>query len=62
MEAAVNRSRRAWLLALAGEELVGVGSYSVLGGNSGRAEVAFAVADHMDHRGCRARPATCASS
>jgi acyl-CoA synthetase (NDP forming)/GNAT superfamily N-acetyltransferase len=39
------------LLALAGGELVGVGSYAPLGGNPGRAEVAFAVADHMHHRG-----------
>ena len=39
------------LLALAGGELLGVGSYAVLAAPAGRAEVAFAVADHMHHRG-----------
>jgi acyl-CoA synthetase (NDP forming)/GNAT superfamily N-acetyltransferase len=37
------------LLALADGEVVGVASYAEIG--SGRAEVAFAVADHMHHRG-----------
>ena len=37
------------LLALAAGELVGVASYAGVG--SGRTEVAFAVADHMHHRG-----------
>ncbi len=37
------------LLALAGDEVVGVASYVALG--AGRAEVAFAVADHMHHKG-----------
>src|SRR6266853_1668139 len=37
------------LLALAGGEVVGVASYA--GTGSGQAEVAFAVADHMHHRG-----------
>jgi acyl-CoA synthetase (NDP forming)/GNAT superfamily N-acetyltransferase len=39
------------LLALAGGEVVGVASYDELGERSGRAEVAFAVADRMHHRG-----------
>jgi acyl-CoA synthetase (NDP forming)/GNAT superfamily N-acetyltransferase len=37
------------LLALAAGEVVGVASYAGIG--SGRTEVAFAVADHMHHRG-----------
>jgi acyl-CoA synthetase (NDP forming)/GNAT superfamily N-acetyltransferase len=37
------------LLALAGDEVVGVASYVALG--AGKAEVAFAVADHMHHKG-----------
>src|SRR6266568_4167622 len=37
------------LLALAGGEVVGVASYVTLG--TGKAEVAFAVADHMHHKG-----------
>ena len=37
------------LLALAGHEVVGVASYVALG--KGNAEVAFAVADHMHHKG-----------
>ena len=37
------------LLALAGGAVVGVASYVVTG--TGRAEVAFAVADHMHHKG-----------
>ena len=37
------------LLALAGHEVVGVASY--VAGEAGRAEVAFAVADHMHHKG-----------
>ena len=37
------------LLALAGAEMVGVASYVPLG--AGKAEVAFAVADHMHHKG-----------
>jgi GNAT superfamily N-acetyltransferase len=39
------------LLALRDGELVGVASYAELGGHSGQAEVAFAVADHMLHQG-----------
>ncbi len=39
------------LLALRDGELVGVASYAELGGHSGPAEVAFAVADHMYHQG-----------
>ena len=39
------------LLALAGGEVVGVASYSAFGEHSDQAEVAFAVADHMHHRG-----------
>jgi RimJ/RimL family protein N-acetyltransferase len=39
------------LLALADGELVGVASYSSVGGCPGQAEVAFAVADHMHHMG-----------
>jgi acyl-CoA synthetase (NDP forming)/GNAT superfamily N-acetyltransferase len=39
------------LLALAGREVVGVASYVPLSGQPERAEVAFAVADHMHHRG-----------
>ena len=39
------------LLALSGGELVGVASYAGLTGHSGQAEVAFAVADQMHHRG-----------
>jgi acyl-CoA synthetase (NDP forming)/GNAT superfamily N-acetyltransferase len=42
---------RAALLALSGDEVVGVASYEELGEHSGRAEVAMAVADHMHHRG-----------
>ena len=37
------------LLALASDEMVGVASYVALG--KGNAEVAFAVADHMHHKG-----------
>ena len=37
------------LLALAGDEVVGVASY--VAGEAGKAEVAFAVADHMHHKG-----------
>ena len=37
------------LLALAGDEVVGVASYVTVG--TGKAEVAFAVADHMHHKG-----------
>src|ERR1700730_16420356 len=37
------------LLALAGDEVVGVASYVAVG--AGNAEVAFAVADHMHHKG-----------
>jgi acyl-CoA synthetase (NDP forming)/GNAT superfamily N-acetyltransferase len=39
------------LLALLDGELVGVASYAGLIGHPGRAEVAFAVADHMHHKG-----------
>src|SRR5438034_7055642 len=39
------------LLALLDGELVGVASYCELIGHPGQAEVAFAVADHMHHRG-----------
>jgi acyl-CoA synthetase (NDP forming)/GNAT superfamily N-acetyltransferase len=39
------------LLALSGDELVGVASYAGLHGHPGQAEVAFAVADHMHHKG-----------
>src|SRR5260370_11535231 len=39
------------LLALSGGEVVGVASYATVGESSGQAEVAFAVADHMHHRG-----------
>jgi acyl-CoA synthetase (NDP forming)/GNAT superfamily N-acetyltransferase len=39
------------LLALSGSELVGVASYAELNGHPGQAEVAFAVADHMHHKG-----------
>jgi acyl-CoA synthetase (NDP forming)/GNAT superfamily N-acetyltransferase len=39
------------LLALLDGELVGVASYAGLIGQPGQAEVAFAVADHMHHRG-----------
>jgi acyl-CoA synthetase (NDP forming)/RimJ/RimL family protein N-acetyltransferase len=39
------------LLALAGGELAGVASYTSIGGYPGQAEVAFAVADHMHHKG-----------
>ena len=39
------------LLALADGELVGVASYTSIGAYPGRAEVAFAVADHMHHKG-----------
>jgi acyl-CoA synthetase (NDP forming)/GNAT superfamily N-acetyltransferase len=39
------------LLALRDGELVGVASYAGLTGNPGQAEVAFAVADHMHHKG-----------
>ena len=39
------------LLALAGREVVGVASYVPLSEQPDRAEVAFAVADHMHHRG-----------
>jgi acyl-CoA synthetase (NDP forming)/GNAT superfamily N-acetyltransferase len=43
---------RAALLALAGGEVVGCTSYEALQGQPGqRAEVAFAVADHMHHKG-----------
>jgi acyl-CoA synthetase (NDP forming)/GNAT superfamily N-acetyltransferase len=38
-------------LALLDGELVGVASYSELIGHPGQAEVAFAVADHMHHKG-----------
>jgi len=41
----------AGLLALAGGEMVGVASYALSGDQPGQAEVAFAVADHMHHRG-----------
>ena len=39
------------LLALSGGDLVGVASYAELTGHRGQAEVAFAVADHMHHKG-----------
>src|SRR6266567_2295120 len=39
------------LLALLHGELVGVASYAELIGHPGQAEVAFAVADHMHHKG-----------
>jgi acyl-CoA synthetase (NDP forming)/GNAT superfamily N-acetyltransferase len=39
------------LLALAGGEVAGVAGYVVDRGEPGHAEVAFAVADHMHHRG-----------
>jgi|tagenome__1003787_1003787.scaffolds.fasta_scaffold20989914_5 acyl-CoA synthetase (NDP forming)/GNAT superfamily N-acetyltransferase len=39
------------LLALSGDQLVGVASYAGLHGQPGQAEVAFAVADHMHHKG-----------
>ena len=39
------------LLAVANGEVVGVASYVPLGDQPGKAEVAFAVADHMHHRG-----------
>jgi len=39
------------LLALAGREVVGVASYVPMRDQPERAEVAFAVADHMHHRG-----------
>ena len=39
------------LLALRDGELLGVASYAGLIGNPGQAEVAFAVADHMHHKG-----------
>jgi acyl-CoA synthetase (NDP forming)/GNAT superfamily N-acetyltransferase len=39
------------LLALLNGEVVGVASYVPLEGQAGQAEVAFAVADHMHHRG-----------
>jgi acyl-CoA synthetase (NDP forming)/GNAT superfamily N-acetyltransferase len=39
------------LLALLDGELVGVASYAGLTGQPGQAEVAFAVADHMHHKG-----------
>jgi acyl-CoA synthetase (NDP forming)/GNAT superfamily N-acetyltransferase len=39
------------LLALQDGELVGVASYAELIGTPGQAEVAFAVADHMHHKG-----------
>jgi acyl-CoA synthetase (NDP forming)/GNAT superfamily N-acetyltransferase len=39
------------LLALRDGELLGVASYAGLTGNPAQAEVAFAVADHMHHRG-----------
>jgi acyl-CoA synthetase (NDP forming)/RimJ/RimL family protein N-acetyltransferase len=39
------------LLALRDGELVGVASYAGLTGHPGQAEVAFAVADHMHHKG-----------
>ena len=39
------------LLALRDGELLGVASYAGLTGNPGQAEVAFAVADHMHHKG-----------
>jgi acyl-CoA synthetase (NDP forming)/GNAT superfamily N-acetyltransferase len=39
------------LLALADGEVVGVASYALVDGHPHKAEVAFAVADHMHHRG-----------
>jgi acyl-CoA synthetase (NDP forming)/GNAT superfamily N-acetyltransferase len=39
------------LLALHDGDLVGVASYAGLNGDPGQAEVAFAVADHMHHKG-----------
>jgi acyl-CoA synthetase (NDP forming)/GNAT superfamily N-acetyltransferase len=39
------------LLAIADGEVVGVASYVPVGDQPGRAEVSFAVADHMHHRG-----------
>jgi acyl-CoA synthetase (NDP forming)/GNAT superfamily N-acetyltransferase len=42
---------QAALLALAGGEVVGVASYNPVRGHPEQAEVAFAVADHMHHRG-----------
>ncbi len=39
------------LLALSDGQLVGVASYAELIGHPGQAEVAFAVADHMHHKG-----------
>src|SRR5439155_21044357 len=39
------------LLALRDGELAGVASYAELIGHPGQAEVAFAVADHMHHKG-----------
>jgi acyl-CoA synthetase (NDP forming)/GNAT superfamily N-acetyltransferase len=39
------------LLALSGGEVAGCASYDVLRDTEGQAEVAFAVADHMHHRG-----------
>src|SRR5215475_4182719 len=39
------------LLAVAGGEVAGVASYAPLRDQSDKAEVAFAVADHMHHRG-----------
>ena len=42
---------KAALLALAGGEVVGVASYTAMGGRPGTAEVAFAVAEHMHHKG-----------
>ena len=39
------------LLALRDGELAGVASYAGLTGHPGQAEVAFAVADHMHHKG-----------
>src|SRR5690349_5186114 len=39
------------LLALSDGKLVGVASYAGLAGHPGQAEVAFAVADHMHHKG-----------
>src|SRR2546429_1007743 len=43
------------LLALRDGELVGVASYAGLTGHPGQAEVAFAVADHMHHKGIATR-------
>src|SRR6516164_7412752 len=46
------RPGRVALLALAGGEVVGCASYETLQGQPGqRAELAFAVADHMHHKG-----------